>query len=170
MQECCNFLNAFSPSSILTPSGPKFNFRGICRGRRPRRPVRGWDYRLFGRIWNPPLRKLQMVHLTVVGARLVAKTTATSQQSWPARAVQCPTGALIATQPRLRGYSPLGTPKRWSAGKKAKNCRSAAIFLTLFHRLPYCPLRGRNLTFGAFVGGGVPDTPFWPRRGQSGGR
>ena len=45
-------------------------------------------------------------------------------------------------QPRLRGYSPLRTPKMWSAGPKAKNCRSAAIFLTLLGRLPYSPLRG----------------------------
>ena len=32
--------------------------------------------------------------------------------------------------------SPLRTPKRWSAAPKAKNCRSAAIFLTLLGRLP----------------------------------
>ena len=32
--------------------------------------------------------------------RLAAKTMAASQQSWPARAVQCPTGALIAARPR----------------------------------------------------------------------
>ena len=40
-------------------------------------------------------------------------------------------------QPRLRGYSPLRTPKLWSSSKKAKKCRSAAFFLTLFHRPPY---------------------------------
>ena len=38
--------------------------------------------------------------------RLVAKTTATSQQSWPARADQCPTGALIATRPRNASIDP----------------------------------------------------------------
>ena len=31
---------------------------------------------------------------------MAAKTMAASQQSWPARAVQCPTGALIAARPR----------------------------------------------------------------------
>ena len=33
-------------------------------------------------------------------ARLAAKTMAAIQQSWPARAVQSPTGALIAARPR----------------------------------------------------------------------
>ena len=46
--------------------------------------------------------------------------------------------------PRPRGYSPLGTPKRWSANEKAKKCRSAAFFLTLFRRPPHWPLRGQN--------------------------
>ena len=33
--------------------------------------------------------------------------------------------------------SPLRTPKVWSGNEKTKNCRSAAIFLTFFHRPPY---------------------------------
>ena len=41
-----------------------------------------------------------------------------------------------------KGARPLGTPKRKSDNKKAKKCRSAAFFLTLFHCLPYSPLRG----------------------------
>ena len=53
-------------------------------------------------------------------ARLAAKTMAAIQQSWPARADQSPTGALIAAQPRLRGCSLLRTSKRWSRSKKAK--------------------------------------------------
>ena len=35
--------------------------------------------------------------------------------------------------------SPLRTPIMWSSGPKAKNCRSAAIFLTLFRPLPFDP-------------------------------
>ena len=42
-----------------------------------------------------------------VRARLAVKTMAASQQSWPARAVQCPTGALIATRPRNNEHRPL---------------------------------------------------------------
>ena len=33
-----------------------------------------------------------------------------------------------------QGARPLGTPKGWSFGGKAKKCRSAAFFLTLFRR------------------------------------
>ena len=40
-------------------------------------------------------------------ARLSAKTMADSQQSWPTRAVQCPTGALIAARPRNNEHRPL---------------------------------------------------------------
>ena len=63
-----------------------------------------------GRIWNPPLRWRDAGCLTVVGAdsisarpgrrRLAAKTMAAIRQSRPARAVQSPTGALIAARPR----------------------------------------------------------------------
>ena len=42
-----------------------------------------------------------------VRARLSAKTMADSQQSWPIRAVQCPTGALIAVRPRNNEHRPL---------------------------------------------------------------
>ena len=44
---------------------------------------------------------------------------------------------LRGSEPRLRGYSPLRTPKVWSSIKKAKKCRSAAFFLTLFRFSPY---------------------------------
>ena len=44
----CIFLNAFVSFSRLTPSGPRFDFWVICRGRRPRRPGRGLRYRLWG--------------------------------------------------------------------------------------------------------------------------
>ena len=40
---------------------------------------------------------------------------------------------------RLRGYSPLRTPKLWSRSKKAKKRRSAAFFFTLFHFSPIDP-------------------------------
>ena len=45
---------------------------------------------------------------------------------------------------RLRGCSPLRTPKRRSKDPKAKKCRSAAFFLTLLCPSPDWPLRGRN--------------------------
>ena len=35
-------------------------------------------------------------------------------------------------QPRLRGYSPLRTPKVWSKNPKAKKCRNDCIFLNAF--------------------------------------
>ena len=35
-------------------------------------------------------------------------------------------------QPRLRGYSPLRTPKLWSKNPKAKKCRNDCIFLNAF--------------------------------------
>ena len=46
---------------------------------------------------------------------------------------RCPL-LLIAREARLRGCSPLRTPKEWSFDGKAKKCRSAAFFLTLFRR------------------------------------
>ena len=108
----------------------------IRRGRRPRRPGRGLGYRLWrgqapslrtnlkrsicGRIWNPPLRRKNAGCLTVVGAdsisarpgrrRLAAKTMAAIRQSRPARAVQCPTGALIAARPRNAAPYTLARP------------------------------------------------------------
>ena len=45
----------------------------------------------------------------------------------------------IAREARPRGYSPLGTPKRRSKKQKAKTCRSAARFLTLFTSSPIDP-------------------------------
>nr|DAW04469.1 MAG TPA: hypothetical protein [Bacteriophage sp.] len=44
---------------------------------------------------------------------------------------------LRGSEPRPRGYSPLGTPKMRSRSKKAKKRRSAAFFLTLFRSSPY---------------------------------
>ena len=41
------------------------------------------------------------------GARLAAKTMAAIQQSWPARVLQSPTGALIAPQPHSHGLRAL---------------------------------------------------------------
>ena len=51
---------------------------------------------------------------------------------------RCPLLA-IAREARLRGCSPLRTPKRRSRSKKAKPCRSAARFLTLFYFSPIDP-------------------------------
>ena len=61
---------------------------------------------------------------------------------------------------RPRGCSPLGTPKLWSRSKKAKPCRSAARFLTLFCFSPSGP-SGANF---------MEVEEFWPQRGQSGKR
>ena len=61
---------------------------------------------------------------------------------------------------RPRGCSPLGIPKLWSRSKKAKPCRNAARFLTLFCFSPSGP-SGAKLT----------DVEcFRPRRGQCGKR
>ena len=43
---------------------------------------------------------------------------------------------LRGSEPRLRGYSPLRTPKRRVRGKNPKKCRSAAFFLTDFSLFP----------------------------------
>ena len=51
---------------------------------------------------------------------------------------RCPLLA-IAREARLRGCSPLRTPKRRSRSQKAKPCRSAARFLTLFYFSPIDP-------------------------------
>ena len=64
----------------------------------------------------------------------------------------CPIGVLFCDQKstrkvpllprrgaRPRGCSPLGTPKMWSKKQKAKTCRSAARFLTLFTSSPFDP-------------------------------
>ena len=61
---------------------------------------------------------------------------------------------------RLRGCSPLRTPKRRSRSKKAKPCRSAARFLTLFCSSPSGPSGAKFL----YKGGEY----FRPRRGQYG--
>ena len=56
--------------------------------------------------------------------------------------LQSPTGALIAARPHsspAEGARPLGTPKRRSKKQKAKTCRSAARFLTLFTSSPIDP-------------------------------
>ena len=57
-------------------------------------------------------------------------TSAAIPQSGPARALRAIPG---------QGARPLGTPKRRSKRKKAKPCRSAARFLTLFSFSPIAP-------------------------------
>ena len=44
--------------------------------------------------------------------RLAGKMMPASQQSWLARAVQCPTGALIASRPRNASIDPYNCPER----------------------------------------------------------
>ena len=65
----------------------------------------------------------------------------------------------IAREARPRGCSPLGTPKMWSTGPKAKKCRSAAFFLTLLPRSPYCPLRGQLYSTTHSVGADARHRP-----------
>ena len=95
---------------------PYRNHVAACRGRRPRRPGRcayiagGYRIRPYGphANWRLP------------------------GQSWPTRAVQCPTGALIAARPRNAApYSPFGSPggelprKRVRGGSVARICHPA---------------------------------------------
>ena len=81
MQECCIFLNAFPSPSALTPPGPKF-WVGV-----------GAD--------SISAREFGDAAEIARGVGAWRRTTSAAiQQSWPARAVQCPTGALIATRPR----------------------------------------------------------------------
>ena len=51
----------------------------------------------------------------------------------------------IAREARLRGRSPLRTPRGWSRNEKAKTCRSAARFLTLFRPSPIDPSGAKRL-------------------------
>ena len=77
-----------------------------------------------------------------VGEHLAGKTMPASQQSWPARAVQCPAGALIVARPRNSICSRAVLRHRQTA--RANDVR------------PYIPhVRG--------VGGGVPDAPAGAR-------
>ena len=56
--------------------------------------------------------------------RLTGKMMPVSQQSWPVRAVQCPTGALIATRPRDASIDPYNlTVKRYSLANPSPAAR-----------------------------------------------
>ena len=55
---------------------------------------------------------------------------------------------FATVQSRPRGYSPLGTPKRRSKKQKAKTCRSAARFLTLFASSPIDPSGAKTTLCG----------------------
>ena len=65
------------------------------------------DAKSHGASRTPPPTANTKIGNYPVRARLAAKTMAASQQSWPARAVQCPTGALIAARPRNNEHRPL---------------------------------------------------------------
>ena len=64
---------------------------------------------------------------------------------------------------RPRGCSPLGTPKRRSSAKKAKTCRSAARFLTLFRPSPIDP-SGAKCLYPRSVGADACHRPALGRR------
>ena len=95
-------------------------FKIVCRGRRPRRPVQPHvTTQSPGGVKTPPygptINNSQPIYNVTTPnptgrRRLAAKTMAASQQSWPARAVQCPTGALIAARPR--NAAPYETTKK----------------------------------------------------------
>ena len=57
-----------------------------------------------------------------------------------------------AREARLRGCSPLRTPKRRSRSKKAKKRRSAAFFFTLFHFSPIDPSEAKFSSTNHSVG------------------
>ena len=76
-------------------------------------------------------------------------TSAAIQQSWHARAVQCPTGALIAARPR--NAAPYVQPCKWCRGE---HCSPAKIS------------RGRK-TPRADIESAPTAKRFWPRRGQT---
>ena len=60
--------------------------------------------------------------------------------------------SCAARNPRLRGCSPLRTPKRWSENAKAKKCRSAAFFLTPLRPLPSAPSGAKSFSTTRSVG------------------
>ena len=55
---------------------------------------------------------------------MAAKMMAAIQQSWPARAVQCPTGALIAARPR--NAAPYVRPHGGCRGEQCSPAESRA--------------------------------------------
>ena len=79
----------------------------------------------------------------------------------------------IAREARLRGCSPLRTPKRRSKKQKAKTCRSAARFLTLFASSPFDPSGAKISSTTHSVGADACIGPHWAdanlRVGRRGG-
>ena len=55
-------------------------------------------------------------------------------------------------QPRLRGYSPLRTPKVWSKNPKAKKCRNDCIFLNAFGSFSRLTPSGPKILYTHTVG------------------
>ena len=93
-------------------------------------------------LFGHPKRKRKRCPLLPIARAWRRTTSAAIPQSGPARVLQSPTGALIAARPHsspAQGARPLGTPKRRSKKQKAKTCRSAARFLTLFTSSPIDP-------------------------------
>ncbi len=79
-----------------------------------------------------PLLYHPQISVYPVRARLAAKTMAASQQSWPTRAVQCPTGALIAARPRNDEHRPLQNGGIWprrgqTVGRRKSVKKNAAL-------------------------------------------
>ena len=64
-------------------------------------------------------------------------------------------------QPRLRGYSPLRTPKRWSKNPKAKKCRNDCIFLNAFVSFSRLTPSGPKFLYILTVGADACHRPAW---------
>ena len=59
---------------------------------------------------------------------------------------------LRGSEPRLRGYSPLRTPKVWSKNPKAKKCRNDCIFLNAFGSFSRLTPSGPKILYTHTVG------------------
>ena len=106
-------------------------------------------------LFGHPKRKRKTCPLLPIARAWRRTTSATIPQSGPARVLQSPTGALIAARPHsspAQGARPLGTPKGKSRSKKAKPCRSAARFFTLFYFSPFDPSEAKINSMGVECG------------------
>ena len=121
----------------------------------------------------PPLRELYAwawdVYSRRAGCHHLAVTPFFSERHPPDLPFLCPkkeakkVSLFRGSEPRLRGYSPLRTPKRRSSAKKAKTCRSAARFLTLFRSSPIDP-SGAKCLYPRSVGADARHRPALGRR------
>ena len=67
---------------------------------------------------------------------------------------------LRGSEPRLRGYSPLRTPKLWSKNPKAKKCRNDCIFLNAFVSFSTLTPSGPKFLYNHTVGADASIAPY----------